>query len=118
MGRRARRDQIAQRINSAVELLNAGQSTPQAIQHLSEAFGISPRQARRYLDHAQEHGHRVDIPEPKQTFTVKLPSTLIQRLKETAKEQRCTLSSLVEHALEAHLVDPQRARPSGGGATD
>ncbi len=117
MGRRARRDQVAQRINSAVELLSAGQSMPEAIRQLAEASGISPRQARRYVEQAQEHGHRVEIPEPKQVFTVKLPHSLVQRLKEAAKKQRRTLSSLVEHAIEAHL-DPQRAGPRGGGATD
>lgn len=116
MGRRARRDQVAQRINSAVELLNAGQSMPEAIRQLSETFGLSSRQARRYVEHAQVYGHRVDVPEPKQVFTVKLSHSLVQRLKEAAKEQRRTLSSLVEQAIQAHL-DSQRAGPRGGGAT-
>ena len=113
MGVRARRDQVAQRINLAVELLNAGRSVPEAIRLVSESHGLSSRQARRYVELAQERGHRVEIPEPKQVFTVKLPKSLLQRLREAASEQQCTLSSLVQRALEA-LLDPQRAGPRGG----
>ena len=115
MGSRARRDQVAQRINLAVELLNAGRSVPEVIRLVSDAQGISARQARRYVELAQERGHQVEIPEPKQVFTVKLSKSLVQRLKEAARQQQCTLSSLVEQAIEAHL-DLQRAGPRGGGA--
>ncbi len=89
---------------------------PEAIQLVAEEHGISPRQARRYVVLAQEHGHQVEIPEPKQVFTVKLSKPLVQRLKGAARERQCTLSSLVERAIEAHL-DPQRTGPQGGGAT-
>lgn len=116
MGSRARRDQVAQRINLAVELLSVGRSMPEAIQLVSDKHGISPRQARRYVELAQAHGHQVEIPEPKQVFTVKLSKSLVQRLKGAARERQCTLSSLVERAIEAHL-DPQRTGLRGGGAT-
>ena len=88
----------------------------EAIQLVSDTHGISARQARRYVELAQEHGHRVEIPEPKQVFTVKLSKSLVQRLKDAARERQCTLSSLVERAIEAHL-DPQRAGPHGGRTT-
>lgn len=88
---------------------------PEAIRLVSQAHGISTRQARRYVELAQERGHRVEVPEPKQVFTVKLSKSLVQRLREVARKRQCSLSSLVEAALEAHL-DPRRARPRGGGA--
>ena len=114
MGGRARRDQIAHRVNLAVEWLKAGRSVPEVIRLVSDAHGISPRQARRYVEVARERGHRVEVPEPKQVFTVKLSESLVQRLRETARERQCSLSSLVEGALEAHL-DPLRPGPPGGG---
>ncbi len=89
---------------------------PEAIQFVSDKHGISPRQARRYVELAQEHGHQVEIPGPKQVFTVKLSESLVQRLKGAARERQCTLSSLVEQAIEAHLA-PKRTGPRGGGAT-
>lgn len=116
MGSRARRDQVAQRLNSALEMLNAGRSTREVIALLSNEYGISARQARRYLEQAQEHGRFVEIPESKQVFTVKLSNSLVQRLRETAREQKCTLSSLVEEALEVHL-DARQAGRRGGKPT-
>ena len=89
---------------------------PEVIRLVADAHGISPRQARRYVERAQERGHQVEVPEPKQVFTVKLSESLVQRLRDAARERECSLGSLVERALEVHL-DPRRARPRGGGAT-
>lgn len=114
MGSRARRDQVAHRINSAVELFKEGRSTSEVIQLLSDTHGISPRQARRYAEQAQGFGRQVKVPEAKQVFTVKLSISLVQRLKETARERKSTLSSLVEQAIKADLSRP-RTGPQGGG---
>lgn len=111
-GKRARRDQVAQRINAAVELLASGLSGAEAIRRLADQHGISQRQARRYIERAGQRGP-VEVPGPKQVFTVKLPSALVGRLRGYARASQRTLSSLVAQALEEFL-GKSRADPRGG----
>ena len=65
-------------------------------------FGLSHRQARRYVDRAEEHG-RVAVPETAVVFTVRLPAGLVARLRRHAQATGRTLSSLVTEAIEALL---------------
>lgn len=111
-GRRARRDQYALRINAAVELLESGLSVLEAIRSLAAQHRISERQARRYLEQARDGG-RVDVPGPKQVFTVKLSKSLVRRLKEYAQASQRTLSSIVAQAL-GEFLGKKRAGPRGG----
>jgi predicted DNA-binding transcriptional regulator YafY len=108
-GRRARADQRAQRINAAAELLDAGVETAEAARQIARRFGVSERQARRYVDAARERG-AVAVPEPTVVFTVRLPAGLVDRLRDHARASRATLSSVVAAALEAWL---QRGRDDG-----
>ena len=109
---RARADQVARRVNAAADLLGAGLAIPDIAQRLSRQHEISERQARRYVDQARKRG-RVSVPPPKSVFTVKLPTDLIERLRESSRAQRETLSSLVTQALEEFLR-PRRAGPRSG----
>lgn len=95
-----------------MELLAGGLSGPEAIRRLAGRFGISERQARRYVERAGEWG-RVEIPEPTQVFTVKLPQALVRRIKQHANRQRQTLSSLVAQAIEEFLHRARRGSRSG-----
>ena len=112
MARKARAEQVAQRVNAAADLLGTGLALPDIAQRLSRRHGISERQARRYVDRARKLG-RVRVPAPKSVFTVKLPIDLIERLRESSRTQRETLSSLVTQALEEFL-GRRRAGPRGG----
>lgn len=111
-GRRARADQRAQRINAAAELLDAGVETADAARQIARRFGLSERQARRYVDAARERG-AVAVPEPTVVFTVRLPAGLVDRLRRHAQISRRTLSSVVAAALEAWLERAQRSRDDG-----
>ncbi|HVT60649.1 MAG TPA: hypothetical protein VHR45_19905 [Thermoanaerobaculia bacterium] len=111
-GRRARADQSARRVNAAVELLDSGLSVPDAARQLGTRHRISERQARRYVEKARDGG-RVEVPEAKEVFTVKLSGTLVTRLKGYARQRQRTLSSLVAQALEEFL-GKMRAGPRGG----
>ena len=51
--------QKAERLNAAHSLLSRGVSLAEAVQSLSRDFGLSRRQAYRYLQEAQEIGHSV-----------------------------------------------------------
>jgi hypothetical protein len=109
--RKAGADEFARRINAAVELLALGLSVPEAARHLGLRHRISERQARRYLDRARQVG-RVEIPEPKLVFTVKLSGVLVARVRGYAQVRQRTLSSIVAQALEEFLGG--RAGPHGG----
>lgn len=111
-GGRASADQRARRINAAAELLDAGVSTADAARGLSRRFGMSERQARRYLDQARERG-AVAVPEPTVVFTVRLPAGLAERLRVHARGSRRTLSSVVAEAAEQWLDRTRRGRGDG-----
>jgi hypothetical protein len=112
-GRRARADQVAERVNAAVELSAAGVAPAEAARMLAARFGLSGRQARRYVDRAAEKGPMAAV-EPMVVFTVKLPGGLAERVRRQAKESDHTLSALVARALEQLLVQESAARSRGG----
>jgi hypothetical protein len=109
---RARADQAAQRVNAAVELLASGMEVPEATRQLARRYGLSERQAHRYVDRAVDQGV-VEVPPLKVVFTVKLPSELVTRLRGYGRTSGRTLSSLVAEALQDFL-DRRRAGPRGG----
>ena len=111
-GRRARADQRARRINAAAELLDAGVGTADAARRIARRFGLSERQARRYVDAARQRG-TVAVPEPTVVFTVRLPAGLVERLRGHAQASRATLSSVVAAAVEAWLERTPRGRGDG-----
>jgi len=102
MGKASKSEQ-AERINAALALLEQTGAAAEAAEQLSARFGISKRQAYRYVQRAQVHGRQVVIPEPKTAFTVKLSDTLIRRLRAYAKSRGNSLSEIVTRALETFL---------------
>ena len=102
MSPKARADQFARRINAAVELLSSGLSVPEASRRLGRRHQISERQARRYVERARDEG-RLNIPEPKVVFTVKVPVGLVRRVRSYARTSQETLSAVVSRALEELL---------------
>lgn len=111
-GRRARADQRAQRINAAVVLLEDGATVVEAVRQVADRFGVSDRQARRYVDAARERG-AVVVPDAAVVFTVRLPTGLVARLRGHAAATGRTLSALVADAIE-QLLD--RDGTGRGGA--
>jgi non-ribosomal peptide synthetase component E (peptide arylation enzyme) len=99
--------EYAARVNAAVELAAAG--TAQAARVLADRFGVSVRQARRYLDDAG-HG-RVEIPDRAVAFTVKLPEGLVGRVRAYAAEHRLAISAVVAAALVEFLARDRGGRP-------
>jgi transposase-like protein len=82
--RRARVAQYAERVNRALGLLR--RLPPAAVlRALARRYGVSPRQARRYVEAAQEHPEGVPVPEATVVFTVKLPVSLARRLRALAR---------------------------------
>ena len=70
---------------------------------MTEQYGISKRQAYRYIHEANKIGAEIPIPDHKIAFTVKLSQSLIQRLREYAKSSGKSLSEIVTQSLEVFL---------------
>jgi len=111
---RARADQYARRVNRAMKLLAEGLSAADTARRLAEQFEVSERQAWRYVREATDQAEPLDVPEPKVVFTVKLPESLVDRIRDLAASRGKTLSSLVTEALEGLLQRLRPGQPDGG----
>ncbi|MFD9633351.1 hypothetical protein [Streptomyces violascens] len=103
---------LARRINAAVELLDAGTSVADAARTVASRYGVSVRQARRYVEQAMAAG-RVDVPEASVVFTVKVPGSLVGRVRAHARERDATISAVVSRALLEFLQRHEPGRGSG-----
>jgi predicted DNA-binding transcriptional regulator YafY len=98
----------AKRINSARAFINRHDTAAKAVSEMIDQYGISKRQAYRYIQEAKMIGKDVPIPDTKIAFTVKLSQNLIQALRQHAKDTGKTLSEIVTRSLEAFLQNGQR----------
>jgi hypothetical protein len=93
----------ARRVNLTLSLLQKQTSSSEVLKALIVRYGLSRRQAYRYLQEAQQSASPLPIPEPKAVFTVKLPHSLIPQVRQQARQQRCSISQWVERALRLEL---------------
>jgi len=111
-GNRADGVAYAQRVNAAVDLLAGGASAVDAASVLAARFGVSTRQARRYVDQALVSG-RLVVPQATVVFTVKLSPVLVTRVRRRAARSGVTISALVTQALTEYLAPDGRRGPRG-----
>ena len=97
----------ARRVNATVSLLQHKASPPEVLNWLIGQYGLSRRQAYRYLLQAQQAREPLAVPEAKEVFTVKLPVSLIQQVRQQARRGGGTISQWVEEALQRSLKLPQ-----------
>ncbi len=95
--------EIVERINVALGLLRKYSSKDKVLSALIEQFGVSRRQAYRYIQEAQKTKRKLPIPEQKEVFTVKLPISLVSRLRQLADSTGESLSNIVTWALKSFL---------------
>jgi transposase-like protein len=100
----------ARRVNAAAELLESGVSVAEAARVLADRFGCSARQARRYAEQAARGGPAA-VPEQTAVFTVRLPSVLVARVRDRARESGSTISAVVAQALTEFLARSHGKRP-------
>jgi predicted DNA-binding transcriptional regulator YafY len=106
--RRARAEEYAVRVNRAVALL--GERSPAAaVRALAAEFGLSERQARRYVEVARGCPDGVVVPERAAVFTVRLPASLIAVVRGVAARSGESLSATAAWALRAGLERAERA---------
>jgi hypothetical protein len=100
---RASESQKAERLNRARDLLRRVDRLSDAVEQLAEDCSISPRQDYRYLEQAQRLRQPVPLSEVKLAFTVKLPHSLVQRVRTFAAAKGLSISEVVSRALFALL---------------
>jgi predicted DNA-binding transcriptional regulator YafY len=101
---RASESQKVERLNRARDLLRHVDQLSDAVEQLARACSISPRQAYRYLEQAQRLKEPVQpAGEAKLAFTVKLPHSLVRRVRTFAAAKGLSISEVVSRALLALL---------------
>jgi len=90
-------------VNQAFQFLNRPLSPAEVVTRLATQLGVSARQAARYVQAAQQQSAPLSIPEDKDVFTVKLPKSLIRRVRQRARAQDRPISDWVAQALEEQL---------------
>ena len=93
----------AERLNTALALLQERRSLADAADALVTTYGMSKRQAYRYLSEARQQPEPIPMPLRKVAFTVKLTESLIRQLRQRSRSSGQTLSEIVSQALEAFL---------------
>jgi predicted DNA-binding transcriptional regulator YafY len=100
---RATEVQRVTRLNRARTLLREATTLPAAVERLAQDCAISRRQAYRYLQQAERLTAPVPVGEAKQAFTVKLPPSLIRRVRVYATATGASISDVVSRALLTFL---------------
>ena len=91
----------ARQLNAAYRLLERNVALPEAAQNLSRKFGLSLRQAYRYLEEASRLERPVEVTEATVPITLKLPPRTIRRLRSYARSSDLTIGVIVTRALDA-----------------
>ena len=101
--RRSPHSELVERINAARSLLRGGSARDEVVLEIMDRFGVSRRQAYRYMEEAQRIRRKVPVPERKIVFTVKLPESLVSLIRRVADSTGESLSVLVTQALKSFL---------------
>ena len=98
----------AQRLNAAFDLLAQGCAVAQATDMLTDAFGLSRRQAYRYVQEAQTIKRPVPVSAPGVAVTVKVPQDIATKLRAHAHATGSTIGDVVSRAVSALLARERR----------
>jgi hypothetical protein len=93
----------ARQLNVAHRLLKRNVALSDAAQRLAQQFGLSLRQAYRYLEAAAELDEPVAVAEATVPVTLKLPPTTVRALRAYARSSGLTIGVIVTRALDAFL---------------
>jgi predicted DNA-binding transcriptional regulator YafY len=105
---RSTRVQKAERLRAARRLLANEIGMAEAAMALSRTFGLSRRQAYRYLELARAGAPAPSAAENSVTITLKMPESLARGLRVRAAERGVTTSEVVRQAIAALLAAKRR----------
>ena len=98
----------ASRLNAAFHLIVQGHTLVVAADALNQQFGLSRRQAYRYLQQARKMTAPVTSCEPSIPMTIKVPAHVAARLRAFAAASDMTIGETVTRAVQAFLTDADR----------
>jgi predicted DNA-binding transcriptional regulator YafY len=91
------------RLNAAFHLLAQGYTLAEAAGALTQQFGLSRRQAYRYLQEAQQIDTPALVASPSIPITIKIPADVVKRLRLHAQNSGMTIGEIVIHAIVSFL---------------
>ena len=91
------------RLNAAFDLLAQGYALADAAEALAQKFGLSRRQAYRYLQDAQEMDGPALAVQPSVPITLKMPEDVVKRLRSHAQASGMAIGEIVAHAVASFL---------------
>jgi hypothetical protein len=100
--------QKAARLNFAHGLLVKGRSMREATTVLSREFGLSQRQAYRYLQAAESLDHPVIARAVSIPVTLKIPGDIVEELRAHAKASGLTMGEIVARAVSTFLSSARK----------
>jgi hypothetical protein len=92
-----------QRVNMVIQLMSDKTPSAEVVAMLTTRYGVSRRQAFRYLRLAQDQSVPLPVPVAKTVFTVKLPGDLADQIRQQARQSHQSISELVTAALRGYL---------------
>jgi predicted DNA-binding transcriptional regulator YafY len=98
----------AERLNAAFDLLAQGCAPAQAADMLAEGYGLSRRQAYRYVQEAQAIKRPVPIAPVSVAITVKVPEHVALQLRSHANATGSTIGDVVARAVLGLLARERR----------
>ena len=101
---RSSHSEMVQRLNAAFHLIVCGHTLVDAALALTEQFGLSRRQAYRYLQQAQSMVSPIAGGEPNIPITIKLPADVAAQLRTFSATSDLTIGEIVAHAVRAFLT--------------
>jgi hypothetical protein len=105
---RSTQAQKAERLNFARGLLVEGRSMREATTAMSRAFGLSQRQAYRYLHAARGLDQPVMAPAASIPITIKIPGDVVEALRTHAKTSGLTMGEIVARAVSTFLSSARK----------
>ena len=113
--KRSHKPELAERINLAFTLLREEMPDSQIVNQLMEKFGLSKIQAYRYVQQAKSNKEPMVVPETTIVFTVKLPPSLINRVRNFVSFKGISISKVVRVALEDFLAKKDHGQRTEAG---
>jgi hypothetical protein len=98
----------ARQLNAAYSMLQRAIALPEAMQGLAREFGLSERQAYRYLEEASHLKGPVEVSEATVPITIKLPVRTARLLRAYARSSGLTIGAIVTRALASSLGTQRR----------
>lgn len=93
----------AQRLNAALDLLTRGYTLAEAATTLIGEFGVSRRQAYRYLQEARRIQAPVPVKASTIPITIKVPEDVVVKLRTYAKASGLSIGEIVARAVLSFL---------------